>query len=130
MRWNSVAIGQLGRPWNLPPAGAVSLSAGSTLDIQCGADRFPVDFYPNRSSAPGLPRIEEIKMADNTSGSASGGLYFIVGGLVVAGIAAFLYFNGYVGGHVSKTVEQTTITAPDHHGAETTTTTTTEKSKP
>jgi len=71
-------------------------------------------------------------MAETTSGS-SNSLYFIVGGLVVlAGIGAYAYTGGHLGGHrgagggSTTTTEQTTTT-PTHHGEETTTTTTTEK---
>jgi hypothetical protein len=68
-------------------------------------------------------RLEEIQMAENTSGN--GGLYFIVGALVVVvGIGVFVYSGGYFGGHGKTTTEQTT-TVPFFGG--TTTTTTTEK---
>jgi len=63
-------------------------------------------------------------MAENSSGDGNGGLYFIVGGLVVAvGIGALVYYGGYLGHGGKTTTEQTTISAP----AATTTTTTTEK---
>jgi hypothetical protein len=63
-------------------------------------------------------------MAENTAGNSNGGLYLIVGGLVVAvGVGFFVYSGGYLGGHGSRTtVEQTTSGAA---GGSTTTTTTT-----
>lgn len=65
-------------------------------------------------------------MAENTSGSGNGGLYFIVGALVVVvGIGAFIYSGGYFGGHGKTTTEQTTTSLPLIGGS--TTTTTTEK---
>jgi F0F1-type ATP synthase membrane subunit c/vacuolar-type H+-ATPase subunit K len=70
-------------------------------------------------------------MSDNTSGESNSGLYFIVGGLVVAvAMGAFAYYEGYFGGHgSSSTTQQTTISAPAPDGATTTTTTTTDKTK-
>ena len=71
-------------------------------------------------------------MAENSSGN-NGGLYLIVGGLVVAvGLGAYAYSGGYLGGHMSRTTtEQTTTSGPASAGSTTTTmTTTTEKSKP
>jgi hypothetical protein len=69
-------------------------------------------------------------MAENSSGGGNGGLYFIVGGLVVAvGLGAFAYHDGYFGGRDSKTTTERTVSAP-LFGASTTTTTTTEKTKP
>ena len=72
----------------------------------------------------------ETKMAENSNGN--GGLYFIVGGLVViAGIAGILYSNGTIGGRGgSTTTERTTISAPAATGTPTTTTTTTQTTKP
>lgn len=62
-------------------------------------------------------------MVDNTErGNSNNALYFIVGGLVVlAGIFAFLYANGYVGGarDVNVTVEQPAVSAPAAPAAET-----------
>jgi hypothetical protein len=67
------------------------------------------------------------QMAETSSGGGTGGLSFIVGGLVVAvGLGAFVYFGGYLGGHHSKTTTEQTTSAPEHAGG-TTTTTTTEK---
>jgi hypothetical protein len=67
-------------------------------------------------------------MADNSNGG-SGGLYFIVGGLVVAvGLGAFAYHDGYFGGHSSTTTTEHTTSLP-FLGAASTTTTTTEKTK-
>jgi hypothetical protein len=63
-------------------------------------------------------------MAEATTGSGNNSLSFIVGGLVVAvAIGAFMYYNGYIGGHVKTTTEQST-TSPSPDGASTTTTTT------
>ena len=69
-------------------------------------------------------------MAEDSGGS-NGGLYFIVGGLVViVGLGAYAYSGGYLGGHGSRTtIEQTTTSAPAPAGT-TTTTTTTQKTKP
>jgi hypothetical protein len=79
-------------------------------------------------------------MTNNTSGESNGGLYFIVGGLVVAvAIGAFAYFGGYLGGHGDHggnfadhgdktTIERTTTSEPFHDGT-TTMTTTTEKNR-
>jgi len=63
-------------------------------------------------------------MAENSSGN--GGLYFIVGGLVViVGLGIFAFSGGYIGGHGGKTsIERTTVSAP---AVNSTTTTTTEK---
>ena len=68
-------------------------------------------------------------MAENSNNN--NGLYFVVGGLVVAvGLGVFAYSSGYIGGKSSSrtSVEQTTTTAPSPLGT-TTTTTTTEKSR-
>jgi hypothetical protein len=63
-------------------------------------------------------------MAEETSSGGNGGLYFIVGGLVVAvAIGAFAYQGGYLGDFSKTTVQQTT-TAPAPDGTSTTTTTT------
>jgi hypothetical protein len=62
-------------------------------------------------------------MAEN---SGSGGLYFIVGGLVVVvGLGAFAYSGGYLGGHASRTTTEQTTTSMPAPAANTTTTTTT-----
>jgi hypothetical protein len=73
--------------------------------------------------------IEEIEMADGSNGN--GGLYLIVGGLVVAvGLgAAYLYNGGSIGHGSRSTTEKTTTTAPAPSGAATTTTTTTTEKK-
>ncbi len=43
-------------------------------------------------------------MADDSGGGGNNLLYFIVGGLVVvAGLGAFGYSHGYIGGHTSST---------------------------
>jgi hypothetical protein len=74
-------------------------------------------------------QVKETQMSEGSSSGGNGGLYLIVGGLVVAvGLGFFAYSNGYLGGHGSRTtIEQTTSSAPS---GTTTTTTTTEKSKP
>ena len=42
-------------------------------------------------------------MAERSNASSNSGLYFLVGGLVVAvGVIAFMYFGGPTGGHTSK----------------------------
>jgi hypothetical protein len=42
-------------------------------------------------------------MADESNGGASGGLYFIVGGLVVAvGVLVFVFMGGHIPGPPSK----------------------------
>jgi len=70
-------------------------------------------------------------MAENTAGNSNGGLYLIVGGLVVAvGIGFFVYSGGYLGGHTGRTTTEQTTTSGPAFGGTTTTTTTTEKSKP
>lgn len=68
-------------------------------------------------------------MSENSRGG-NGGLYFVVGGLVVAvGLGAFLYSGGNLGSFGSKTTtHQTTTSAPAPAG-NLTTTTTTEKTK-
>jgi hypothetical protein len=73
----------------------------------------------------------EIRMSDNSRGG-NGGLYFIVGGLVVVvGIGAFLISGANFGSLGSKmTTQQTTTTASGSAPAgNVTTTTTTEKAK-
>jgi hypothetical protein len=74
--------------------------------------------------------VEETQMAENSSGN-NGGLYLIVGGLVVAiGLGAYAYSGGYLGGRMSRTrTEQTATSGPVSAGS-TSTTTTTEKPKP
>ena len=67
-------------------------------------------------------------MAENSNSGGIGGLYFIVGGLVVvAGIGFFVYNGGHLGGGhgTSTTTEKTSVAAPAPAGS--TTTTTTEK---
>ena len=68
-------------------------------------------------------------MSENSRGG-NGGLYLIVGGLVVVvGLGAFLYSGGNLGSFGGKTTtHQTTISAPAPAGSQTTTTTT-EKTK-
>jgi hypothetical protein len=75
-------------------------------------------------------KIVEIQMAEESRGG-NGGLYFVVGGLVVVvGLGAFLYSGGNFGSFGSKTTtQQTTSSAPASAG-NVTTTTTTEKTKP
>jgi len=67
-------------------------------------------------------------MAEGSRGG-NGGLYFIVGGLVVVvGLGAFLYSGGNFASLGSKTTtHRTTSSAPAPAGNVTTTTTTTEK---
>ncbi len=62
--------------------------------------------------------------------AGNGGLYFVVGGLVVAvGLGVFLYSGEKLGSIGSKTTTQkTTVSAPAPTG-NVTTTTTTEKTK-
>jgi hypothetical protein len=74
-------------------------------------------------------KVVEIQMSENSRGSG-GGLYFVVGGLVVVvGLGAFLYTGGNFGSLGSKTTtQQTTSSAPAPAG-NVTTTTTTEKTK-
>jgi hypothetical protein len=68
-------------------------------------------------------------MSDNTRGG-NGGLYFVVGGLVVVvGIGAFLYSGGNFGSFGSKTTTQQTTTSAPAPAGNVTTTTTTEKTK-
>ena len=67
-------------------------------------------------------------MAEESRGG-NGGLYFVVGGLVVVvGLGAFLYSGGNFGSFGSKTTTQQTTSAPSLAG-NVTTTTTTEKTK-
>ncbi len=67
-------------------------------------------------------------MAIEATGNGNGGLYFIVGGLVVAvAIGFFIYQGGYIGGFSSKTTTLQTITAPVPSGDGSTTTTTTKQ---
>ena len=62
-------------------------------------------------------------MAEEASSGGNSGLYFIVGGLVVAvAIGAFAYQGGYIGD--GKTTIQQTTTTPAPDGTSTTTTTT------
>ena len=50
-------------------------------------------------------------MAEDTNSGASGGLYFVVGGLVVAvGVLVFVFMGGHMPGHPSKV--DVTIEAP------------------
>jgi hypothetical protein len=65
-------------------------------------------------------------MADNSKGG-NGGLYFIVGALVVVvGLGAYAFHGGYIGGHgTTITTERTASPTPGG----TTTTTTTEKTR-
>ena len=66
----------------------------------------------------------------DSSRSGNGGLYFIVGGLVVVvGIGAFLYSGGNLGFLGSKTTTQQTTTSAPGLAGNVTTTTTTEKTK-
>jgi hypothetical protein len=67
-------------------------------------------------------------MAEGSGSGGSGGLYLIVGGLVVAvALGAFLYTGGSLGGS-KTTTERTTISVPfTNSPAIMTTTTTTEK---
>jgi hypothetical protein len=69
-------------------------------------------------------------MSENSRGGGNGGLYFVVGGLVVAvGLGAFVYSGGSLGHFGSRsTTEQTTTSAPTPAG-NVSTTTTTEKTK-
>lgn len=68
-------------------------------------------------------------MAEISNSNPTGGLYFVVGGLVVAMvIGAFAYYGGYVGHYSRTTVEQTT-TAPAPTDTSTTGTTTTTTTK-
>jgi hypothetical protein len=68
-------------------------------------------------------KVQETQMAENSN--SNGGLYLIVGGLVVAvGLGAFVYSGGYLGGHGSRTTTEQTISVPS---GSTTTTTTTQK---
>jgi hypothetical protein len=65
-------------------------------------------------------------MAENSSGN--GGLYFIVGGLVViVGLGIFAFSGGYIGGHGGRTTTEQTTTSAPAPAASSTTTTTTEK---
>jgi len=41
-------------------------------------------------------------MAESSNASSNNGLYFLVGGLVVVGVIAFMYFGGLAGGHTGK----------------------------
>jgi hypothetical protein len=67
-------------------------------------------------------------MAEESRGG-NGGLYFVVGGLVVVvGLGAFLYSGGNFGSFGNKTTTQQTTSAPSLAG-NVTTTTTTEKTK-
>jgi len=64
-------------------------------------------------------------MAETTTSGPSNGLYFIVGGLVVAVvIAGFAYQQGYLGAFGGRTTVEKTVTTPSVDGAGTTTTTT------
>jgi len=68
-------------------------------------------------------------MAGNSRGG-NGGLYFVVGGLVVVvGLGAFLYSGGNFGSLGSKTTTQQTTTSAPAPAGNVTTATTTEKTK-
>jgi hypothetical protein len=63
-----------------------------------------------------------------SSRSGNGGLYFVVGGLVVVvGLGAFLYSGGNFGSLGSRTTTQQTTTSAPAPAGNATTTTTTEK---
>ena len=52
-------------------------------------------------------------MAETTNGGTGGGLYFIVGGLVVVvGVLAFLFFGGHIGNRGGPAKLDITIQAP------------------
>jgi hypothetical protein len=68
-------------------------------------------------------------MSEN-SRVGNGGLYFIVGGLVVVvGLGVFLYSGENLGSLGNKTTTQQTITSAPTPAGNVTTTTTTEKAK-
>jgi hypothetical protein len=68
-------------------------------------------------------------MSENSRGG-NGGLYFVVGGLVVVvGLGAFLYSGGNFGSLGNKTTAQQTTTSAPTPAGNVTTTTTTEKTK-